>query len=84
MDVVLGGMRRTLMVKVSGGLRGYIRTGFVVFLNANSSYPIRNVEDNVPGVSYRSGSKGRMDRRVIAKMFESLDLSGEGLMEGSG
>jgi hypothetical protein len=42
--------------------------GFVFFQSAGA-YPITGVEDTVPGVSYRVGLKGWMDRKVMAECF---------------
>jgi hypothetical protein len=42
--------------------------GFIIFQSAGA-YLIRGVEDSVPGVSYRVGPEGWMDRKVMAKYF---------------
>ena len=38
---------------------------FLIFKNKDSNYPIRGVPDDVPGVSYKTGPKGWIDRRVM-------------------
>ena len=42
---------------------------FVIFKNANTSYPIAGVPDEQCNVSYRTGPKGWMDRRVFKEML---------------
>eukprot|EP00644_Phytophthora_capsici_P014212 jgi/Phyca11/99493/e_gw1.3.1095.1 len=37
----------------------------MIFQNANSSYPVRGVPSNTPGVCYRTGPKGWMSKRVF-------------------
>lgn len=68
-DVTSGGQNFTLMVHISGGRRGTLEPGFVIFQNASSNYPIRGCPDNVPGVSYRTGPKRWMDARVFLEML---------------
>lgn len=63
-DVVSGGEPITMMVRISGGPVAMIHPPMLVFKNQSSSYPIRGVPDNVPGVCYRSGPKGWMDASV--------------------
>ena len=64
-DSVSGGDGMTMVVRLSGGKDAKIQPPFMVFKNANRSYPIRSVPDNVSGVSYRSGPKGWMDTKVM-------------------
>lgn len=70
MDTVSGSEGFTFLMNVGGGRRGTIEPGFVVFKNADCNYPIRNVPDNVPGVSYRTGRKAWMDQRVFLEMLK--------------
>jgi hypothetical protein len=67
-DVVSGGMGMTLFVRLSGGATSVVKPGFVLFQSAGA-YPIRGVEDTVPGVSYRVCRKGWMDRKIMAECF---------------
>jgi DDE superfamily endonuclease len=67
-DVVSGRMGMTLFVRLSGGATSVIMPGFDIFQSAGD-YPIRGVEDNIPGVSYRVGPKVWMDRKVMAEYF---------------
>ncbi|MEM7298840.1 MAG: hypothetical protein AAF391_11305, partial [Bacteroidota bacterium] len=60
-DVVSGGDSMTMMVRLTGGVSAMICPPMIIFSNANRSYPIRGVEDSVPGVCYRSSPKGWMD-----------------------
>lgn len=62
-DVVFGGEGMTMIVRISGGPNAFIETPFLIFKNANCSYPIRRLENNVPGVCYRTGPKGWIDER---------------------
>jgi hypothetical protein len=67
-DVVSGGMGMTMFVRLSGGARSQLQPAFMVF-QSTGSYPIRGVDDYVPGVAYRVGKRGWMDRRVLAEYF---------------
>jgi DDE superfamily endonuclease len=67
-DVVSGGVGMTMFVRLSGGARSQLQPAFTVFQSAGS-YPIRGVDDNVPGVAYSVGKRGWMDRRVLAEYF---------------
>jgi hypothetical protein len=44
----------------------------LIFTNGNSRYPIRGPDDNIPGVSYRSGPKSWMDQALFPKFFLEL------------
>jgi hypothetical protein len=68
-DVVNGGEAMTMVVRITGGRRGKLEVPMMIFSNPNRSYPIRGVEDNVPGVSYRSAPKGWMDKSIFAEYF---------------
>jgi hypothetical protein len=60
-DVVSGGDSMTMVVRISGGRRSLIEAPMLIFTNGNGTYPIRGLDDNIPGVSYRTGPKGWMD-----------------------
>ena len=64
-DAVSGGEGMTMVVRLSGGRDAKIQPSFMVFKNANRSYPIRGVPDNVSGVFYRSEPKGWMDKKMV-------------------
>ena len=57
-DVVAGGEAITMVVRISGGRRAIIEPPMLIFSNENRNYPIRGLDDNIPGVSYRTGPKG--------------------------
>ena len=61
-DVVSGGESMTLALRISGGVDSRLHPPFLIFQNDRRSYPIRGVDDNIPGVCYRSSPKGWMDR----------------------
>lgn len=79
-DVVSGGQPITMMVRLTGGKNATICPPMLVFQNVNRSYPIRGLDDNIPGVCYRSSPKGWMDsvtwekwlseRRAINKLSD--------------
>jgi hypothetical protein len=68
-DVVSGGEAMTMVVRITGGRQGKLEAPMMIFSNPNRSYPIRGVEDNVPGVSYRSAPKGWMEKTIFADYF---------------
>ena len=41
----------------------------IIFTNANSNYPIRGLEDSIPGVSYRTSPKGWMNQSIFSQYF---------------
>ncbi|DAZ98996.1 TPA: hypothetical protein N0F65_011251 [Lagenidium giganteum] len=45
--------------------QSHIMPPMMIFTNAKSSYEIRNVPDDVPGVCYRTGPNGWMTQRVF-------------------
>lgn len=53
------------MVRISGGPRAFVEIPFLITNKQSFSYPIIVVEDNVPGVSYSTGTKGWIYRRVM-------------------
>jgi hypothetical protein len=60
-----------MFLRITGGNNAYIQPPSMIFQNANCSYPMRNLNlpENIPGVSYRTGPRGWMDRRVMAEML---------------
>jgi hypothetical protein len=60
-NVVFGSDSMTIVVRISGGCRSLIEAPMLIFTNRNSRYPIRGLDDNIPRVSYRTGSKSWMD-----------------------
>ena len=68
-EVVSGGDSMTMVIRISGGRRSMIKASMLIFTNSGSNYPIRGLEDNIPGVCYRTGPKGWMDQALFAKFF---------------
>ncbi|KAG6943440.1 hypothetical protein JG687_00018465 [Phytophthora cactorum] len=64
-DVVSGGEGMKMVVRIYGGPSRYIHPPMMIFTNANRSYPIRGVEDNVRGACYRTVRKGWMNQRIF-------------------
>ena len=69
-DVASGGVAMTMVVRITGGPSASIQPPFMIFTNVDRNYPIRGVADNVPGVSYRTGPKGWMDRTVFGQYLQ--------------
>jgi hypothetical protein len=68
-DMVSGGDSMTMVIRISGGRRSMIEAPMLVFTNSNSTYPMRGMEDNIPGVCYRTRPKGWMDQALFAEFF---------------
>ena len=68
-EVVSGGESMTMVIRISGGRRSMIEAPMLIFTNSSSNYPIRGLEDNIPGFCYRTGSKGWMDQALFAEFF---------------
>lgn len=56
-DVMWCGEGMKMMVRVSGGRDSKIQRPFMMFMNKDRSFPIRNVPDDISVVSYCSGLK---------------------------
>lgn len=48
----------TLLVCITGGPKANIQPTILVFDNENRNYPIQNVHDSIPRVSYRLKPRG--------------------------
>jgi hypothetical protein len=68
-DVVSGGDSMTMVVRISGRHQSLIEVPMLIFTNGNSRYPIRGLDDNIPGVSYRTRPKGWMDQALFPEYF---------------
>ena len=68
-EVVSGGESMTMVIRISGGHRSTIEAPMLIFMNSGSNYPIRGLEDNIPGVCYRTGPKGWMDQALFVEFF---------------
>lgn len=69
-DVASGGEGRTMVVGLSGGRNVMIQPIWIIFKNKDRRYPIRGVDDEVPGVDYRTGPQGWMDLEVLPQWLE--------------
>lgn len=69
MDVVSGKEGITLLVRVIGGVNGCIGAPMLLFKNQDRNYPIRNLPDNIEGVSYRTSPNGWTDRISFPEFF---------------
>lgn len=57
-DIMSGVQGITMLVRPAGGLNSKIMSAFLIFQNANRSYSIRRISDDIPGVCYRKEPKG--------------------------
>lgn len=60
----------TIIVKPTGGQNSEIMAAFLIFQNADRSYPIRRIVDDVPGACYRTQPKGWMDKDVFLQWLQ--------------
>lgn len=70
-DVVSGGNLMTILVHITGGRNATLQPPFLSFQNRDRNYPIRNVPDYVPGVSYRMQLRGWMVQQVFPFQISS-------------
>ena len=68
-EVVSGGDSMTMVIRILGGRRSMIEASMLILTNPNISYPIRGLDDNIPGVCYRTGPKGWMDQTLFSDYF---------------
>ena len=59
----------TMVIRISGGRRSMIEAPMLIFTNSGSNYSIWSLEDNIPGVCYRTRPKGWMDQALFAEFF---------------
>ena len=64
-DVVNGDDGMTMMVLLQGGVRSAVLPPFIILKNQQRNYPIRNVLDNILGVSYRTQPNAWMDGLIF-------------------
>lgn len=69
-DVVSGDEGMTLLVTLRGGPNAGLEPSFIIFKNVSRSYPIRGVDDNVPGITYRSSPKAWMDACLFREWLD--------------
>jgi hypothetical protein len=68
-EVVSGGNSMTMVVRISRERRSMIEALMIIFINAHRNYPIRGLEDTIPGVTYRTGPKRWMDQSIFLEYF---------------
>ena len=69
-DVASGGEGMNTLERLSRGVEANIKNPVMLFKIQGESYPIRDVLDNVPSVSYRSGPKGWMDTQIMHQWLQ--------------
>jgi hypothetical protein len=69
MEVVSGSEGFTVVMTLKGGVDAKVMNLFVIFRNQDSSYPIQNVPDNVPHVTYRSNPTAFMNTKLFDEVF---------------
>lgn len=62
------------MVLLSGGYNAQMGVPMIIFKNPSRSYPIRGVQDDTPGITYRSSPKGWMDSALFADWLNSARI----------
>lgn len=70
-NLVSGDDSMTLMIALGGGCGCHIKVPMIIFENVFRSYPIRELCDDIPSVTYSSTSKRFMD---YALFFDWLNL----------
>jgi hypothetical protein len=68
-EVVSGGDSMTMVIRISRGRRSMIEAPMLIFTNQNRNYSIRGLDDNIPGVCYRTRPKGWTDQVLFAEYF---------------
>ena len=69
-DVASGGVGLTMVVRIRGGKFARLEPAFVIFQKESRNYPICGIPDDVPGVAYRTGPKGWMDKQVMVQYLK--------------
>ncbi len=60
----------TLLSGLSGCMNSKMDAPFIIFMNKNSDYLIIGIPNNVSKVSYSTGPRGWMDRRVFVQWLK--------------
>ncbi len=63
--VVAGGDGLTMVLRIFGGANASIHQSFLIFKNKQRNYSMKNLPDNVEGVSYCTRPNGWMDQIVF-------------------
>lgn len=64
-DEVSGGDRMVVMVTLGGGNNCNLVVSTMISINLSRFNPIRNLNDDVPGVTYRTSAKAFMDKGLF-------------------
>ena len=68
-EVVCGDESMTIVLCISTSRHATIGAPMLIFSNENRSYPIRDLIDDIPRISYRTGPKGWMDQIIFSEYF---------------
>ena len=60
-DVVVGGDVMTMVIRISEGHKSMVEVSMMIFINGNNNYPIKNLEDTISEIYYRTNPKDWMD-----------------------
>lgn len=73
-DVFSGEKGMTLLVTFLGGPKEGLEPSFHIFNNVSRSYPIRGVDEKVPGITYRSSPKSWMDACLFREWLDEPQI----------
>lgn len=59
-----------MIVFIAGGTNARRETPMLIFKNADKNYPIRGLYGNIPGLTYRTGPKAWVERRVLLEWVQ--------------
>lgn len=68
-EIIEGARPMTMLVRVSGGKDAKVGAPVMIFQDAERTYPIPGVADDVPDVCYRTSPTGWVDTAVLASCF---------------
>ena len=80
-DVVGGEDGFTMLFRLRGGTDAKLEAPFIIFTNRDSNYPMKNLPDNIDGVSYRTQPRGWMDNNTFLKWLQEPRPSAKFLTE---
>ena len=64
-NVVGGDDGFRMVLRIKGGTNARLEAPFIIFKNKDSNYPMKNLPDNMDGVSYRTQPCGLIDNDVF-------------------
>lgn len=65
-----------MLVRLSRGRDAEKCPPFMVFLNRDRNYPIRDTPEDVPGMAFHTGPKGCMDTKVLPQWISERRVIG--------